>query len=109
MTISTQPIGIPQLPRRSSGADPAGGLRRLLALLARGLAAVGTALWHATARTCVLAARLVGWFAAEPRRIGVALAGLGTAAATGVLIGWTTGVVAARVVTAALGVIDNGP
>jgi len=48
-------------------------------------------LWGLTRLLARTTARVIAWFAAEPRRIGVAAAGLGLAVALGAAIGYGTG------------------
>lgn len=65
-------------------------------------------LWLGAVRAHVALAQLVGWLAADPRRIqlaGVALAGC---AATGVVAGLMAGLAAVRMVELVLGVV-RGP
>ena len=51
--------------------------------------------------------RLIAWFAAEPGRIRAAFVGVLTAAATGTVIGYAAGLVAARVVRLLLGIVEE--
>ena len=67
--------------------------------LRRGLAALRAAL--------VLTARAIGWFAARPGPLQVALLGISVCVATGAAIGLVAGQVVARVVFVLLGVVDG--
>jgi len=65
--------------------------------LLKALRVSGRLLWSTARRTLILVARLIGWFAADPRRIWSAAAGLVVCAAIGAAIGIGAGLAAAQV------------
>lgn len=70
-------------------------------------AALGAALAAATRGVVGLAARVGRWFAAEPRRIRVALVALGSCLIVGTTIGLTAGFLMTRLADAALALIRH--
>jgi hypothetical protein len=99
-------VSIATVVHGSAPAAPGSG-RRPWPAVRHGVAAVATVLWAVLRRTAVLIARLIDWFAADPRRIRVASLGIAVCALTGAAIGAAVGFVVSRVVLAALGAVQS--
>jgi hypothetical protein len=91
---------VPDLPTQAAPAPAATSARQprpgatVRAIARRGWEAVivtSTIAWLTLRLTALVLARVTAWFAAEPRRVQVAAAGLSCAAAVGALLGYAVG------------------
>lgn len=108
MTIATLPHGHSSaagFPGRGGSRHEA--LRRFRRSAAEVLVRVGVALWAALRRTAVATARLIGWFAEEPRRIRVTLVGIGACCLTGAAFGMAVGYALAWLADTMLGFVRS--
>lgn len=108
-TSLTQLAGVdsvaPTGPDRWAGGPVPSALAGARARLRRTALVVARLLWTTGRLTALGLARLVGWFAADPRRGWVALTGVLCAAAVGAALGLTVGVLVAQVCHALLDLV----
>ena len=64
---------------------------------------------RALGRARTAAARLISWYAADPRRLQATVAGLGACTATGAVLGMAIGVAADAVVSVVHDTVVSGP
>jgi hypothetical protein len=109
MSITTHPHRFFPVPEVEPSLDPNRPLGRTVVRALVRLVSVLRAAFRTTAtRAPVLAARLIGWFAAEPKRIQATFLGVMASVATGIIAGAIAGVAVVRAVTLMLGVV-RGP
>jgi hypothetical protein len=101
---SQRPVSVPHdVSAPDDVSDRARGSSRPLwrrpgELLTRVTVVIWAALWTTSARMLVVAARLIGWFAEEPRRIRAAVLGITASVLAGAVAGLVVGVVVSGVV-----------
>lgn len=108
MTIATLPHGHPSaagFPGRGGSRHAA--WRRFGRPAVQVLVLVGGALWASLRRIALATARLIDWFAEEPRRIRVTLVGIAACCLTGAAFGMALGYALAWLANTLLGLVQG--